>query len=351
MNIDYIIIGQGISGTLLSRSLMQAGKRVVVVDDNNGVTASKVASGIINPVTGKRLVKTWLIDELLPFAQSTYKEIETELNVSLITQCNILDYHLTRDAAQIFNERNGDEKEYLRAVQDKSKWTEYFRFNYGIGEIDPCLLVNIQALLSAWRQYLIANNALLEDKFDLNDCTIKEGSVLYKDIAAEKIIFCDGAGCADNPYFSRLPWSKDKGEALIASIPGLPPNNIYKQGINIVPWHHGLFWIGATHDWKFTDMQPSASFRAQTEEHLNYWLKLPYTIIDHLVAQRPVNVDRRPFVGLHPRHAAVGIFNGMGTKGCSVAPYFAHHFAQHLIDNTPIMSEVDISRFVKILTR
>ena len=350
MQANYLIVGQGISGTLLSRNLIHAGKKVIVIDDGNIAAASKVASGIINPVTGKRLVKTWMIDELLPFAKDTYNEIEKEFGIPVLSQCNILDFHLTRDASQIFNERQGDEKAYLKQVQE-SKWLECFRFNYGIGEIDPSFLVDIRALLNAWRAYLVANDALLADEFSHNDCIINEDSVSYKGIVAEKVIFCDGAAGAENPYFSRLPWSKDKGEALIASIPGLPAGNIYKQGINIVPWHDGLFWIGATHDWKFTDMLPSTSFRKQTEEHLNYWLKLPYTIIDHLVAARPVNVERKPFVGLHPTMPSVGIFNGMGTKGCSVAPYFAYQFAQYLVHGTPLLPDVDVRRFTRILSR
>ena len=351
MNIDYLIIGQGISGTLLSRSLIKEGKKVIVIDDGNSSASSKVASGIINPVTGKRLVKTWMIEQFLPFAWNAYREIEDEFSISLIKKCNILDFHLTKDAAHLFHERPETEKEYLHKAEGEENWAEYFRFNYGIGEIDPCFLVNIRVMLGNWRAYLAESNSLLQSKFSLDDCVITERLVSYKNISAKKMIFCDGAVCADNPYFDRLPWSKDKGEVLIASIPGLPANNIYKQGTNIVPWQDELFWIGATHDWKFTDMQPSVSFLKQTEEHLNYWLKLPYTIIDHLVAARPVNVERRPFVGLHPLMPSVGIFNGMGTKGCSVAPYFAHQFAKHLVHATPIMPEVDVKRFAKILSR
>lgn len=349
--VDYLIVGQGISGTLLSRSLIKEGKKVLVVDDGNTSSASKVASGIINPVTGKRLVKTWMIDEFMPFAIHVYREIENEFGISIISQCNILDFHLSRDAENIFNERSGEEKEYLQWVKDQEHWAEYFRFNYGIGEIAPCLLVDIRAMLNAWRDHLLKNDTLLQEEFSLSDCIIKEDIISYKNITAQKIIFCDGAVYAENPYFNRLPWSKDKGEALIASIPGLPANNIYRQGINIVPWHSGLFWVGATHDWKFTDMQPSLSFLKKTEEQLDYWLKLPYKIVDHLVAARPTNIERRPFVGLHPGMPSVGIFNGMGTKGCSVAPYFAHQFAQYLVHNTPLLPEVDIKRFNRILSR
>ena len=349
--IDYLIIGQGISGTLLSRALMKAGKKVIVVDDGNIATSSKVASGVINPVTGKRLVRTWMIDELLPFAQRTYREMEKELNVPLISKCNILDFHASLDAVAAFNDKLQTENGYLRAVHDEGTWQEYFRFNYGIGEIDPCLLLDINTMLRRWCDQLLIKDALVRIRFNASDCVIEEGSVRFGDITAGKIIFCDGPASIENPFFGMLPWSKDKGEALIAEIPGLPATNIYKQGINIVPWHNGLCWIGATHDWKYTDMQPTPAFRKQTEELLNYWLKLPYKIVDHIVAQRPVNMDRKPFVGLHPAMPSVGIFNGMGTKGCSVAPYFAEQFAQHLVNGTPLMPEVDVKRFAKILAR
>ena len=38
-------------------------------------SASKVASGLINPVTGRRVVTTWMADELLPFAWKEYSAI------------------------------------------------------------------------------------------------------------------------------------------------------------------------------------------------------------------------------------------------------------------------------------
>jgi hypothetical protein len=41
---------------------------VIVIDESNPFTATKAASGVINPVTGRRIVRTWRIEELLPFA-------------------------------------------------------------------------------------------------------------------------------------------------------------------------------------------------------------------------------------------------------------------------------------------
>jgi hypothetical protein len=46
-----------------------------------------------------------------------------------------------------------------------------------------------------------------------------------------------------------------------------------------------------------------------------------------------------------------GVFNGMGTKGCSLAPFFAHQFYSNLTDGTPIYADADVCRFRKALLR
>ena len=351
MNVDYIIVGQGIAGSLLSRNLLLAENSVMVIDEVNNASASRMAGGIINPVTGKRLVRSWMIDELLPFALDTYRAIEKELNIAIVQQCDTFDFPLSLEASDIFKGKLGDEKKYLHTVTDEAVWAKYFRFNYGIGCITPCLLVQMDPFINAWRLRLKNMGALTEEKFMWEDFKMEQDHITYKNIRAQKIICCEGSGGADNPWFSLLPWAKDKGEALIASIPGLPGNFIFKQGISIVPWHDGLFWIGATHDWKFADMLPTPSFRKKTEEQLDYWLKIPYKIVDHLVSQRPANMERKPFVGLHPVHTSIGILNGLGGKGVSMAPYFANMLAGYLVHQSPILPEADVRRFTKILSR
>jgi glycine/D-amino acid oxidase-like deaminating enzyme len=65
---------------------------------------------------------------------------------------------------------------------------------------------------------------------------------------------------------------------------------------------------------------------------------------------RPATLERRPFVGFHPLHPNIGILNGMGTKGASLAPFFAHQLVQHLVDGFPLMNEININRFNRILS-
>lgn len=187
---------------------------------------------------------------------------------------------------------------------------------------------------------------LQQEHFEEESCFREDHIIRYKNIEAKKLIYCDGASVASNPYFNKLPFAYNKGEALIVSIPKLPRDFIYKQGLSMVPWRNeDLFWIGSTYEWRFPDDLPSASFKERVETYLKNNLKLPFKVVEHFSGIRPANSERRPFVGFHPIYINVGILNGMGTKGCSLAPYFAHQLVQNILTGTLIDKEADINRF------
>ena len=78
MQIDYLIIGQGISGTWLSYYLQKEQKSFIIIDNNFSNSPSRIAAGIINPVTGRRHVEVWLADEIITFANSAYTALGKE---------------------------------------------------------------------------------------------------------------------------------------------------------------------------------------------------------------------------------------------------------------------------------
>lgn len=350
MQVDTIIVGQGLCGTFLSWNLINAGQQVLVVDQSLPNTATKVASGVINPVTGRRIVRTWEIELFMPFAVDAYTQLGELIGTQLISQCNILDFHATPQNKIAFAERLAKETDYL-SVPDEKKWEPYFQLLFGVGEINPCWLIQLQEMLAGWKSKLILQNALAEEVFKLEDCTISQNNIEWKGIKANRLIFCEGAGGTTNPYFKLLPYASNKGEALLVSIPDLPRNNIYKQGISVVPWKDQLFWVGSTYEWTYDHLNPTKAFLDKTTQQLKSWLKLDFEIVDHIASERPANVERRPFVGFHPILEHIGVFNGTGTKGCSLAPYFAHQLTQHIIKGDPIHPLADVQRFKNILSR
>jgi glycine/D-amino acid oxidase-like deaminating enzyme len=340
LHTQILIIGQGLCGSWLSYYLQKEGIDILVIDDERKYAASKVASGIINPVTGRRHVKTWLIDALMPFAVNAYQEMDA----SLIRQKNILDFFPTHQMKDSFLNRICEkDNPFLR--ENDHDWKQFFRYSFGVGEINPCWLVNVHAFLEKQKQNLLAGNVLIRERFEQENLRVENGMIRYQDLTAEKIIFCDGISSFQNPFFKSLPFVFNKGEALIIDCPGLPAENVFKSGISIVPWKENIFWVGSNFEWDYTHEGPSTSFKEQTEARLQSFLIPGFKILDHMAGVRPANKERRPFAGFHPQYKNVGILNGMGSKGISLTPWLGYGLAQNIIHGSGIHAEATVDRF------
>jgi len=351
MHVDILVIGQGISGTWLSYYLQKTNRSFLVIDNNQSNSASRIAAGIISPVTGRRIVKTWMIDELLEFILPAYKELGNELGINAIEQRNLVDFHPTPQMKLAFDERLKENAEFLFQPADQHRYQTIFNYDFGFGEVSPCYVVNLKDILSEWRVKLSANDQLLEEDFETDQLQHTGTGINYKNIKADKIIFCDGINSSQNPYFRNLPFALNKGEALLIEARDIPSTAVFKKGMMLTSIENGLYWIGSNYLWEFNDDKPSEQFRKQTELLLKGWLKVPFKIIGHTASIRPANIERRPFVGFHPLHKNIGILNGMGTKGCSLAPFFAKQLTGHITSTEEILPEAGIKRFSKILMR
>ncbi len=351
MTTDYLIIGQGICGTFLSWNLIKAGKKVIVIDQPQPFSSSKVASGIINPVTGRRVVSTWMIDELMSFAWNAYNEIGNKIGEKVIEQKNIIVFPPSQQMVDAHAKRIHEENSFVNQISS-DQFQDSFSFLFKTFEITPVYLVYLYPLLHGWRKKLIEQQFLLEEEFQMEQLHISAQNIQYKNIIAEKIFFCDGVNTFKNYFWKNLPYIYNKGQALIADIPALPQDKIYKYGnITFTPWYDDLCWVGSSYENEFETELPTDEFKQSVTLSLKNVLKIPFTVIDHFASLRPAALERRPFVGLHPHCPAMGILNGMGTKGCSLAPYFADELAQHVINNNPLTPLVDVKRFSGMLAR
>jgi glycine/D-amino acid oxidase-like deaminating enzyme len=143
MQVDYLIIGQGICGTMLSWFLHTEGKSFLVLDDEKENTSSKVAAGIMNPVTGRRYAYTWMIDEVMPFAVHTYQELGKYLHVDLIREKSIIDFFPSSQMRNAFVDRITENDTYLHAFPDQNHYNPYFQYDFGCGEIRPAYIASV----------------------------------------------------------------------------------------------------------------------------------------------------------------------------------------------------------------
>ncbi len=346
-HIDYLIVGQGIAGTLVAHFLQKSQKSIVVFDKGHQGTSTNTAAGLINPITGRRFVKSWKIDELLPFALKTYREFEELFGQKLVTPLSIL-----RSLASVKEEndwllRTEDPRyqAYLKDDSDLGDYTGKIHASKGYGEVVGGFQVDIGYLITLYREKLMRCGALIEANFAHHEITF-EPYFAYRNFSPKGILFCEGADGRQNPYFNYLPYHGDKGEVLLVKIPNAHFSKALKQKIFIIPLgENDLYWIGATYQKKANDSSPTSEGKAFLVDRLNQLLKVPYTILEHKAAIRPTVKDRRPFIGQHPKLEGLYLFNGLGTKGTSLGPYWANKFVHFLLRDEEVEKSVNIKRF------
>jgi glycine/D-amino acid oxidase-like deaminating enzyme len=353
MTVDYIIIGQGICGTWLGYYLLKENKSFIVYDSNYLQSASNAAGGLINPVTGRRVVTTWMAEELLPFVWKEYDALGDALNMQCINQKNILVFPSATDLQQAFIERIKQQNSFIQppSVARETLHT-IFNFPFDVFEISPCYVIKMQALLQSFRAHLKEKNALKEEVFNEDELIVNKDCIEYKGIKAGKIIYAGGINAAQSSYWKNLPFVQNKGQALVVYIEGLDTSYIYKFGhLTLIPLKDNKWWVGSSNELEFATAAPTDDFKTRTIASLKSILKKDFTVADHLSALRPATVERRPFAGFHPQYKSVGILNGMGSKGCSLAPWFAKQFVQNMLLDEPLDPLADVSRFAKVLAR
>lgn len=347
-NIDYLIIGQGLAGTLLAHFLLKIGKRIRVIDNHHGGAASKVAAGIINPITGRRYVKSWRIETFLPFARQTYRELEDQFSENFFYPNRVLRALFNRREENDWMLRLGMES-YGKYLEDKPNLGNYAKYTvpaFGYGEVKQAAQVDIGNLVRAYSQYLIREKLLIQEKFEFKALKFQEGGIIYKNICTGKLIFCEGHQAVQNPFFNYLPFAGTKGEILKIKIPGVHFEKLLKHRIFLVPLGDDVYWVGANYEWDYENDLPTTEGRIFLEERLKDLLKVPFEIQEHLAGIRPTVKDRRPFLGQHPQFSKLFIFNGLGAKGASLGPYWAKHMADFLVNETELDPEVNITRFM-----
>lgn len=330
---DIAIVGQGIAGTLLGHCLEKYGLKILVIDNHHEGSSSMVAAGIVNPITGKKFVKSWRIDDLLPEALNIYDEIENMFGVSCYTEANILWALDTIEQENNWLARTQDSlyKSYMAQEVNASEIDDKVTAPFYYGEITRSFYVHFKNILQAYKEYWSSKSGFLDEHMDIDQLKILNGNYHYKNYQFQKIVFCEGYKAIDNPYFKDLELQPAKGEVLLVRIPDINFSKIYKDKIFIVHQYDDVYWVGSNYEWNFSSHQPTTQIRQLLTNELDRILNVPYQIIDHQAAVRPTTVNRRPLMKPHDTYPGMYLFNGVGTKGGSLGPFFAKQFARYIM--------------------
>lgn len=345
MLVDSIIVGQGVAGTVLAFEHHRQGRTFHIVDAGFERGSSFAAAGLMNPVTGRRIVKTWMFDALWPAALDTYHAFEREFDVRVLQKLTLTRCFRTAGEENDFLAKAGDEhfKNLITAGDWPDRWHDLFKKPFACGLTNEVYQLELPVLLQVWRQHLRALGAISEEVFDFSQLDIGDGGVRYKGVEAARLYFCEGYRVHENPFFSFLPMRPNRGEALLIPSDNRLGDAVVKQGeVALVPLQNGSIWVGTFNQQNTTDATPTEVGYHHIAEGLRDVMMHPPDITGHVAGIRPAIKDRRPVAGAHPQHPNLFVLNGLGTKGVSLAPFLA----KKLLDGSwADMPEVLPSRF------
>lgn len=344
MEIDFLLIGQGLAGTALGYRLKQAGNTIRIFDQPANNNSSRVAAGLFNPVTGRNMVKTWKADELFPELLSFYKELEKLTNKSYLLETPIYRPFSTIEEQNEWMGRSADPvfQPYLKHIYTKSQSDSLYD-QYGGVQLKNCGWLKVNDLLDGMTSYF--EEELVYDYFDEEILYFENGLWNYKNIKAKALIYCNGLRSKKSKFFSYLPFAPVKGEILEVR-QDFEPDFIVNRGVFRVHLGNGIHRVGSTYNRDDLSEGPTESAKEELLWRLKELIKPPVReIISHKTGIRPATPDRKPFMGKHPSAESVYIFNGFGAKGVSFIPFFSKVMSDYLINNESIDAEVDIARY------
>jgi len=207
--------------------------------------------------------------------------------------------------------------------------------------------LDMPALLSAMRLYFQEKNCLHETLLDADSLVISANSVSWRNITARKCIFCEGYQAAANPWFDWLPFQLAKGEILTIESAEFLTSKIINKGTWLIPLQANAYKTGASNAWQFDNDKPTDLGKSKIKQQLNqlFQIQPDYGVTQHQAGIRPATRDRQPFIGSHPRHPAIGIFNGFGARGGISIPYYAQLYANTLCGRAKLPGHADIQRY------
>ena len=349
MKIDYLIVGQGLAGSILAWELIQKGCSVVIVD-NGEENASKIAAGLINPVTGMRFVKSDNTDTLLPAARGLYADLSRFFQQEFFIEKSMLRIFKSEDETMAASRRltNMDYQAYISSIKTRENAPRNLSAPFGFLEQKQTGYLLTRPLLECLKQFFISRNSYRQSDVDYRDFELIP-ALRWQYIYPRQIIFSEGFGATRNPWFSWLPFQPVKGEILTLQHQSELPDKIVNYGNWLIPLNDHEIRIGATFDRENLNTKTTEEGKNELLNSLNQLSPelIHSTVINHQANIRPCTMDRHPFIGRHPKHDQLAIFNGFGAKGSLQIPWYTQRLADNLIAGDPLPDSCNIERHVK----
>lgn len=343
MKTDFLIVGQGLAGSLLAWHLLEAGRRVLVVDRDEENTSSKVAAGLVTPLAGSRFHLPPGLGERLDYARGFYWRLEEAHGLTLFHHRRIARLFRDEREASLWSERIGQEPPgYARFHAPLDIDMARFHAPHGGFEMKEGGWLDVPAFLELTRQHLLERASYAIGRVDSAEVSVSHDAVRWKNIEAETVVFCEGWRSGRNRFFDWIPMRPTGGDILDLEIPDLADEGrIVNKGGWLLPLGGGRFRAGSTYRHGSADNEDEAK-RTEVLAKITSITPMPATVTGHRNALRPTIRRSQVFMGTHPSLERVAFFNGLGSKGVLNGPWHAARLAEHLVSGRALPEEADL---------
>lgn len=344
---DFIIVGRGLAAAVLMHRFRQHGISFLAVGHRDLSLSSRVAAGIWNPVVFKRMTRSWLADQLIPELLDFYSNCERQMGCALLQQRDIVKPFSEEQEKRLWQKKAGLELSTFIDpeihIQPDSTLGQ-FNIPNGYGRVLRAGNLDMVTFLDRTWDYF--NGQVIDEVFDHSELREEENGLSYRGRLARNVIFCEGWLVKDNPAFNWLPLKPARGEVLSLGIPELAAGaSIFNKDGFLMRVADGSFKAGATYSWDGLGDVTTAGGLEELSRKVMRMTACRFEVVRHEAGMRPSSPDRRPLIGRHPQKSSFYIFNGLGTKGVMLAPYFAKNFVHFFLQKQPLHADVNIARF------
>lgn len=343
-SVDYIIVGDGYAGMFFAHQLLLRKKSFRLFSEGK-MAASRVSAGVVNPAVLKRFTTFWKAQEQIVALRVTLKEIEQYTGVN---------YLIDEPVLRIFHDEKEKELWLKKSETDSLQpflhrdfvSSDVVKNPYGCGMVKESFRLHVAGFFEGMEAYLDQNGYLIRERFQYEDLNPLQS--VYRELQYGNIIFAEGMGVTENPYFSFIPVQPNKGHQLQVTLQkNLKEPFTFKKKHFLFPLQEGTYYYGGTYDREQTHQEIDPIAVEKLKAGLTELYPDSFDIKEVKFGFRPTVADRRPIVGNHPHHMNMFVFNGMGARGILNGNFFAQELFDHIEEGKPISPEVDLKRFQK----
>jgi glycine oxidase len=346
---DFIIVGRGLAAASLMHAFYEEGITFLTVGDRRLSRCSQVAAGIYNPIVFKRMNASWMADKLLPELKRFYRSAEKRTGSKFLHERNIIRYFNEEQERQLWIKKSRNElDDFLSSeIVEGSPGGGVYGSEFGYGSVKESGNLDLPVFINATEKLFAA---LIRDEiFDHADLDIFSRQVSYRGLQANAIVFCEGHLVSKNPFFNWIPFKPAKGEILEIEMEDAGiGNSILNKSAYFMKVAAGRYILGSTYEWDKLNEDATEEAKEELEKKLSQTVRSPFAIIGQKAGIRPSIIDRRPVLGPHPKYNNLYVFNGFGTKGVMIAPYFSKKFVNFYLQKETPGPDISVKRFYRL---